>query len=56
MAVASLWIRFVPPAQTNQPAAGDVFQVVEIGGKQKDGDDEDENKVGCEQDAEEIDY
>lgn len=55
MAVACLWVGFIPPAQANQPAAGDVFEVVEIGGKEKDGDDEDQNKVGCEEDAEEID-
>lgn len=55
MAVACLWVGFIPPAQTNQSAAGDVFEVVEIGGKEKDGDDEDQNKVGREEDAEEID-
>lgn len=55
MAVARTGIDFVPPAQTDQASAGDVFQVVEVAGQQEDGDYEDENEVFSEEHAEEVD-
>jgi hypothetical protein len=54
VAIAGLGIRFVPPAQADEAAAGDVLQVVEVGGEQEDGDDEDKDEVGGEEDAEEV--
>jgi hypothetical protein len=43
MRVARRGIDLVPPAQADETAAGDVFQVVEIGGQKEDRDDEDED-------------
>lgn len=48
MGVAGLGVDFVPPAETDEAAAGDVFEVVEVGGEEEDGDDEDEDEVGGE--------
>ena len=55
MAVAGLGVDLVPPAQAYEAAAGDVLEVVEVGGEQQDGDDEDEDEVGCEKDTEQVD-
>lgn len=38
-------VDLVPPAQAHETAAGDVFQVVEVGGEEKDRYDEDEDAV-----------
>jgi hypothetical protein len=43
---AGLRVDFVPPAQADEAAAGDVFEVVEVGGEEEDGDDEDEDAAG----------
>lgn len=43
MRVAGRGVDFVPPAQADQAAAGDVLQVVEVCGEEKEGEDEDEN-------------
>jgi hypothetical protein len=48
-------IDFVPPAQSNETTAGDVFEVVEVGGEEEDGEDEDEDEVVYEEEAEEVD-
>ncbi len=45
MRIAGSGVDFVPPAETHKTSAGDVFQVVEIGGEEEDGDDEDEDTV-----------
>ena len=56
MGVARRGVDFVPPAETNQAAAGDVFEVVEVSGEEEDGDDEDEDEGGGEDEAaEEVD-
>lgn len=34
-------VHLVPPAQADEAAPGDVFQVVEVGGEEEDRDDED---------------
>lgn len=34
-------VHFVPPPQPHKPPSGNVFQVIEIGGEEEDGDDED---------------
>ena len=47
-------VDFVPPAESNEAAAGDVFQVVEVDGEEEEGQDEDEDEVGDEEDAEEV--
>ena len=47
-------VDFVPPSQTDEAAAGDVFQVVEVDGEEEEGQDEDEDEVGDEEDAEEV--
>jgi hypothetical protein len=39
--VARRGVHLIPPAQADQPAPGNVFEVVEVGGEQEDGDDED---------------
>ena len=44
--VARLRVDFVPPAQPDESAAGNVLQIVEVDGEQQDGDDEDHDKVG----------
>lgn len=49
-------INFVPPSQTYKPATGNVFQIVEVHREEKNRDDEDEHIVGCEPQAEEVDY
>lgn len=36
-------VDFVPPPQPDEAPPGDIFQVIEIGGEQKDGDDKDKN-------------
>lgn len=46
LGVARGRVDLVPPAQPDEPAAGDVFQVVEVAGEKEDGDDEDEDAVG----------
>jgi hypothetical protein len=38
-------IYFVPPAKTDEAAAGDVFEVVEVGGEEEEGYYEDEDAV-----------
>lgn len=43
MAVPRASIDLVPPAQPDEPAPGDVFQVVEIGREEEHGDYEDED-------------
>ncbi|KAK3208580.1 hypothetical protein GRF29_77g1131578 [Pseudopithomyces chartarum] len=54
-AVARRGVDLVPPAQSDEAAAGDVLEVVEVGGQQEDGDDEDEDEVGGEEaQAEEV--
>ena len=42
-AIAGGGIDFVPPAEADETAAGDVFQVVEIDGEEEGGEDEDED-------------
>jgi predicted dienelactone hydrolase len=41
VAVARGGVDLVPPAQADEAAAGDVLEVVEVGGEEEDGDDED---------------
>jgi len=48
-------VDFVPPAQPDEATSGDVFEVVEVGGQEEDGEDEDEDEVVYEQEAEEVD-
>lgn len=55
MAVASLCIDLVPPPQSHQASTRYVLEVVEVHGKEDDGDDEDEDEVVCEYHAQEID-
>lgn len=38
-------VDFVPPAEADKAPAGDVFQVVEVGGEEEHGEDEDEDAV-----------
>lgn len=45
LGVARGRVDLVPPAQPDEPAAGDVFQVVEVAREEEDGDDEDEDAV-----------
>lgn len=45
LGVARGRVDLVPPAQPDEPAAGDVFQVVEVAGEEEDGDDEYEDAV-----------
>ena len=53
MRVAGRGVDFVPPAQADEAAAGDVLQVVEVKGEEEEGEDEDEDamvgieSVGC---------
>ena len=55
MAVSRRRVYFVPPPQPDKPSAGDIFEVVEIGGEEEHGDDEDENEAGGkEPEAEEV--
>lgn len=37
MRITRVDIDFVPPAQTDQTTAGDIFEVVEIGGEEEEG-------------------
>lgn len=53
--VARGCIDLVPPSQSHKSSASDVFEVVEVGCEQQDGDDEDEDEVLGEQEAEEVD-
>jgi len=46
-------VDLVPPAEAYKAAAGDVLEVVEVGGQEEDGDDEDEDEVLGEEEAEE---
>ena len=55
MRISGLGVDLVPPSQAYEAAASDVLEVVEVGGEQQDGDDEDEDEVGCEKDAEQVD-
>lgn len=48
-------VNLVPPSQSYKSSASDVFEVVEVGCEQQDGDDEDEDEVLGEQEAEEVD-
>lgn len=38
-------VYFVPPAQADEASAGDVFEVVEVGGEEEEGYYEDEDAV-----------
>jgi len=54
--VARRAVDLVPPAQTDEPSACDVLEVVEVDGEEQDGYDEDEDEVGGEElEAEEVD-
>lgn len=55
VAVACLGVDLVPPAQADEAPAGDVFEVVEVGGEEEDCYDEDHDHVVCEEQAEEVD-
>lgn len=55
MAISRVGVDFVPPAQPDETAARDVFEVVEVAGEEEDGDDEDEDEVFREEEAEEVD-
>lgn len=41
--VSGRGVDFVPPAQTDESAAGDVLEVVEVCGEEEEGEDEDED-------------
>lgn len=45
MGIPGSGVDFVPPAQADEAPAGDVFQVVEVGGEEEHGEDEDEDAV-----------
>ncbi|KUI61396.1 hypothetical protein VP1G_11268 [Cytospora mali] len=45
LGVARGRVHLVPPAQPDESAAGDVLQVVEVGGEEEDRDDEDQDAV-----------
>lgn len=45
--VAGGGVDFVPPAKADETATGDVFEVVEVGGEEKEGDDEDQDAGLC---------
>ena len=55
MAIPGLRVDFVPPAEPHETTAGDILEVVEVGGEEEDGDDEDEDEVGGEEEAEQVD-
>lgn len=55
MAVARCRIDLVPPAQPDQPPAGNILEVVEVAGEEEDGDDEDQDEVGGKEEAEKVD-
>jgi len=48
-------IDFVPPSQSDEATPSDVFEVVEVGSQEEDGEDEDEDEVVYEEEAEEVD-
>ena len=52
--VARRGVDFVPPAQPDEAAAGDVLEVVEVQGEEEQRDDEDEDEVADEEDAEDY--
>ena len=54
VAIARLGVDFIPPAQTNQSSASNVFEVIEIHGQEDDCDDEDQDVVLAEVEAEEV--
>lgn len=55
MAAPRSRIDFVPPPEPHEPAPGDVLEVVEVGGEEEHGDDEDEHEArGEEPEAEEV--
>lgn len=41
--VAASRIDFVPPAETNEAPAGNVFEIVEVDGEEEESEDEDED-------------
>ena len=41
LGVARVGVDFVPPAETDEAAAGDVLEVVEVGCEEENGDDKD---------------
>lgn len=43
MRIAGRGVDFVPPAEADEAAAGDVFEVVEIKGEEEEGEYEDED-------------
>ena len=49
MAIPGSRIHFVPPPQPHKPSPSDVLEVVEIGGEEEHGDDEDEDEAGREE-------
>lgn len=55
MRVARRRVHFVPPSESHESSAGDVFEVVEVGCEEEDGDDEDQDEVGGEEKAEQVD-
>lgn len=55
IAVAWLYVDFIPPAEAHQSPAGDVFEVVKVHCEKYDCDDEDEDVVFDEEEAEEVD-
>lgn len=48
MRVPRAGVDLVPPAQPDEAPPGDVLQVVEIGGEEEHGEDEDEDAKGAE--------
>lgn len=54
LAVAGRGVDLVPPPQAHEAAAGDVLEVVEVGGQQEDRDDEDEYQVFEPEEAEKV--
>lgn len=46
MRVPGPGVDFVPPAQADEASPGDVFEIVEIGGEEEHGEDEDEDAEG----------
>lgn len=45
----------IPPSQSYQSPARDVLEVIEVGGEEVNGDDEDEDVIVGEEHAEEVD-
>jgi hypothetical protein len=43
LGIAARWVDLVPPAQADEAAPCNVLKVVEVGGEEEDGDDEDED-------------